>query len=355
MTTSPGSELCFTMSVVDELELTRSRVARIRNTYAAARVVLLADPVGSATVPLEAWPRGPNVEVRPVQVGLYSVARGGQVVCEHLEAFLEGDARWWFKVDPDTVLRRALTRLPGEECFFGTLQGGEPGPSLQGGCIGGTRAAVERLATSGVLASPALADFAATWARGNANVLARARAGLVSFDFLHAWACRETGIELRNHPEIRSEWRQPPADPGSYAITHPHKSLDEDAERRVAAQRARVAEQTVAMMRERVPGGACVAVVSKGDERLLAVGGRSVRHFPTVRGEYAGFHPSDSDHAISLLEDERARGAEYLVIPDTALWWLDHYSGLARHLESEYRVVAKQQGAGAIWSLTGSA
>ena len=350
----PGSELCFTMSVVDELELVRSRVARIRAAYPSARVVLLVDPVERSRVPLASWSLGMRVEARPVPPELYAVRRGGQVVQEHLDTALEGSARWWFKVDPDTVVRRALTRLPADECFFGTMQGGAPGRSLQGGCIGGTRAAVERLATSGVLLSPKLSDFASTWARSNPNLLDRGRAGFVSFDFVHAWACRELGITLRDHPEICSEWRQPPADPDRYAITHPHKSLDEDAERRVVAERAHVAERVVAMMRERVPGGARVAVVSKGDERLMTLGERTIRHFPAIGETYAGFHPSDSEHAVSLLERERERGAEYFVIPATALWWLDHYVGLARHLETRYRLVASQEGTGAIWSLGGS-
>jgi hypothetical protein len=234
------------------------------------------------------------------------------------------------------------------------MQGGAPGPSLQGGCIGGTRAAVERLASSGILMSPKLSDFASTWARGNPNLLERGRAGFVSFDFVHAWACRELGIVLRDHPDIRSEWRQPPADPDRYAITHPHKSLDEDAEQRAVAERARIVERVVAMMRECVPSGARIAVVSKGDERLMTLGDGTVRHFPGIGEAYAGFHPSDSEHAVSLLERERVRGAEYFVMPATALWWLDHYSGLARHLETRYRLVARREGTGAIWSLGGS-
>jgi hypothetical protein len=354
MARTRGSELCFTMSVVDELELVCARLARIRAAYPATRVVLLVDPLGCTTVPLDRWPDRPRVEMRVTPPGLYAVANGGRIVQEHLHAFLDGEERWWFKVDPDTVVRRPFASLPIEECFFGTVQGGAPWPSLQGGCIGGTRAAAERLATSGALESPDLCDFEATWASGNPNLLARARAGLVSFDFVHGWACQEARIPLRDHPEIRSEWRRPPADPDRYAVTHPHKSVDESAEYGAAADRDQVARGVVAMMRERVPGGARVAVVSKGDERLTAVGGLSVRHFPRLEGKYAGFHPSNSGHAISLLELERADGAEYFVIPATSLWWLDYYGGLARHLE-RYRVVASQTGTGAIWSLEESA
>ena len=92
--------------------------------------------------------------------------------------------------------------------FFGTIQGGAPTPSLQGGCLGGTRDAALCLLASRALRSPQLADPQASWARGNPNLAARVDAGLVSFDFVHGWACRAATIPLRN-PEIRSEWRHP--------------------------------------------------------------------------------------------------------------------------------------------------
>jgi hypothetical protein len=76
-----------------------------------------------------------------------------------------------------------------------------------------------------VLRSPALLD-PANWMGDDPHLQARAEAGLVSFSAVHAWACRQAGIELRDHPEIRSEERQPPADPWRWAFTHPHKWLE---------------------------------------------------------------------------------------------------------------------------------
>ena len=57
-------------------------------------------------------------------------------------------------------------------------------------------------------------------------------------------------------------------------------------------------------------------------------------HFPQVGGgTYAGHHPADSNEAIGELERQFASGAEFLVIPWTSLWWLDHYADLRAYLE----------------------
>jgi GT2 family glycosyltransferase len=84
-----------------------------------------------------------------------------------------------------------------------------------------------------------------------------------------------------------------------------------------------------------LPKGATVLVISKGDSSLLELPGRKGWHFPqTDRGAYAGHHPADSAEAVSQLEALRHKGAEYLLIPETARWWLDHYSGLRQHLDA---------------------
>jgi hypothetical protein len=89
-----------------------------------------------------------------------------------------------------------------------------------------------------------------------------------------------------------------------------------------------------------VPPGRTIAVISKGDDELLAVEGRRAWHFPqTEDGAYAGYHPGSSDDAIEHLEELRGRGAAYLVIPAPSVWWLDHYTGLTRHLLAKYRLV----------------
>ena len=86
-----------------------------------------------------------------------------------------------------------------------------------------------------------------------------------------------------------------------------------------------------------VPRDATVLVVSRGDEELLRLDGRRAWHFPRSEdGGYAGHHPADSDEAIAWLEEQREAGAEYIVFPATAAWWLDHYEGFRRHLDGHY-------------------
>jgi glycosyltransferase involved in cell wall biosynthesis len=86
-----------------------------------------------------------------------------------------------------------------------------------------------------------------------------------------------------------------------------------------------------------VPAGARVLVVSKGDEELLCLDGRAAWHFPRAEnGVYAGYYPSDSAAAIAHLEDLRAQGGDFFLLPRTAFWWLDHYREFKDHLQRRY-------------------
>ena len=86
-------------------------------------------------------------------------------------------------------------------------------------------------------------------------------------------------------------------------------------------------------VRANLPPGASLLVLSKGDTALVEIPGFSAAHFPQdSSGAYAGHHPSDSTAAIAALEHLSRRGSQYLVIPTTALWWLDFYTEFAQHL-----------------------
>lgn len=108
------------------------------------------------------------------------------------------------------------------------------------------------------------------------------------------------------------------------------------------------------VVREAVPAGATVMVVSRGDDELVDLGDRAAWHFPQAEhGGYLGHHPRDSADAIARLESLRARGGEYLVLPSTAFWWLDHYADFARHLEDRYRPVARRPDTCLVYALAG--
>jgi len=92
-----------------------------------------------------------------------------------------------------------------------------------------------------------------------------------------------------------------------------------------------------------VPEGRTAAVITKGDGNLLVFGSRQGWHFPLAEnGAYAGHHPRDSAAAITHLESLRAKGCEFLVIPSTAFWWLDHYADFRTHLATNCREVLRE-------------
>lgn len=101
-----------------------------------------------------------------------------------------------------------------------------------------------------------------------------------------------------------------------------------------------------------IPREAIILVVSRGDDDLLRLDERVAWHFPrTANGIYAGHYPKDSAAAIEHLESLRAAGAQYLLFPQTAFWWLDHYAAFKQHLEQNYRVLAKREDTCLIYAL----
>jgi hypothetical protein len=103
----------------------------------------------------------------------------------------------------------------------------------------------------------------------------------------------------------------------------------------------RLIRQIRDVVRRALPPETIVVVVSKGDEELLKLGdGRQGWHFPqNEEGVYAGYYPTDSAEAIAQLEGLRDKGAQFVLFPGTAFWWLEKYEGFGRHLEERYRRV----------------
>jgi len=115
-----------------------------------------------------------------------------------------------------------------------------------------------------------------------------------------------------------------------------------ELQRRTEALRKRlwkreVVDEVHRFVERELPDGTTVAVVSRGDERLVDFTGATAWHFPRLAdGTYVGHHPADSASAIAHLEHLRTEGASHFVIPGTSLWWLDHYEAFARHLDTHY-------------------
>lgn len=126
------------------------------------------------------------------------------------------------------------------------------------------------------------------------------------------------------------------------AMTHaiPDSRFGRAVRARLAATDAWTAERTGVARRIRrvVPAGARVLAVDKWDPSLLREAGRRGGHFPDLALHPRGY-PADDEDAIRHLADLRARGAEYLVFPNAGFWWLDHYTGFARHLSARHERV----------------
>jgi hypothetical protein len=109
------------------------------------------------------------------------------------------------------------------------------------------------------------------------------------------------------------------------------------SELRLELWRREVLEEVRAFTERALPAGSRVLVVSHGDEEVVELGRCRGAHFPQEPdGTYAGHHPADSSEAVAHLEALRVTGAEFLLVPATSGWWLDHYQELARHLEQRY-------------------
>jgi hypothetical protein len=111
-------------------------------------------------------------------------------------------------------------------------------------------------------------------------------------------------------------------------------------------------ERIRAAVAESVPAGASVLVVSRGDRDLVRLPERRAGHFPQAAGgAYLGHHPGDSAEAVAQLEALRSGGAQYLVVPSTAYWWLEHYEDFATHLRERYPVA--ELGVCSVYELAG--
>lgn len=96
---------------------------------------------------------------------------------------------------------------------------------------------------------------------------------------------------------------------------------------------------------EAIPAGGRVAVVSRGDEDLLSLGAAFAEHFPgDESGAWLGWYPESGAQAAALLEKAVSRSVEYLLVPDTASWWLQKYPELAESLERDWSELIRDDG-----------
>jgi GT2 family glycosyltransferase len=130
----------------------------------------------------------------------------------------------------------------------------------------------------------------------------------------------------------------------------PWQPYDGGEKPRYERMRRRIRE----IVAETLPPEAVVLVVSRGDDGLLELESRRALHFPpSPEGGWAGHHPASSDEAVAQLEEMRSAGGQFLLLPSTGLWWLEHYQAFGEHLERNYPVVMRDEHTCVIYSLNG--
>lgn len=105
-------------------------------------------------------------------------------------------------------------------------------------------------------------------------------------------------------------------------------------------------------LRRGIPKGSTIALLSRGDERIVDLDDYTMLHFPLDKaGNYQGHHPRDDAAAIAALDGAARSGAQYLVVPEYSAWWFEYYPGFTRYLEEFSAVDVSADGLGRIFLL----
>ena len=98
------------------------------------------------------------------------------------------------------------------------------------------------------------------------------------------------------------------------------------------------------ILRSALPSNAKIIVVGDNHRKLLKLHGFQVSELPfSENRDKPDPNPAYTTEVIRRLENLRAQGGEFLLVPHTAFWWLQQYRELPMHLEVHYRRVWSDQ------------
>jgi glycosyltransferase involved in cell wall biosynthesis len=102
---------------------------------------------------------------------------------------------------------------------------------------------------------------------------------------------------------------------------------------------------------QHVPAGSKVAVLGEGSSELLHLETCTAVPFPHDEADgYA--QPSSAEELIRLLDEARANGVDYLLVPITAHWWfMGSFPAFAEHLLAQHALVAREDDSYDLFSL----
>lgn len=86
------------------------------------------------------------------------------------------------------------------------------------------------------------------------------------------------------------------------------------------------------------PSSTVLVAAAGGEDVLPELPDRQAWPFPRgANGGHADSTPVDDAAITSHLEDLRAKGADFLLVPRTASWWLEDFREFKQHLDANYR------------------
>ena len=147
---------------------------------------------------------------------------------------------------------------------------------------------------------------------------------------------------IRGYLNQTTEWI-PPAVMQHFGFANMGEFYARDPSRlSVADVQSRRESLSLSEIRRAIPSGATYILVDELQTRLADDAHCRSLPFLENNGEYWG-SPEDDRQAISELERMRKSGCTHIVFAWPAMWWLDYYTGLHRHLESGFRRVLKNE------------
>jgi processive 1,2-diacylglycerol beta-glucosyltransferase len=173
----------------------------------------------------------------------------------------------------------------------------------------------------------------------------RAWEDAIAFLASSAQTRKDLAIGARHHVLTRrtlrqnaSEWRR-----AILAIAAGRRGATAAAPTVPSQQTRRLADRIQRAVCRVLPRESTVLVAGRRDAELPDFGLRRVWPFPQNGEGLRPVHaPADSAAAISQLAASRERGGQYLVVPATAFWWVDHYPDFWSHLDHYYPLLLRE-------------
>jgi phospholipid N-methyltransferase len=149
-------------------------------------------------------------------------------------------------------------------------------------------------------------------------------------------------VFIRGYLNQTMEWL-PPAVTQHFGYANMAEFYAKDPSRlSVADVESRRENWSLSEIRKIIPSGATYILVDELQTRLGDNAHCRSLPFLEINGQYWGC-PEDDQQAIREIERLRKSGCTHIVFAWPAMWWLDHYTDLHRHLESGYRCVLKNE------------